>query len=136
MKSGEKSILCIDQSTSATKAMLFNRQAELQARVSIPHKQHYPQAGYVEHDPEEIFQNTLKGIREVMAQQHCTVSDLECLAITNQRETGMIWDRSTGKPVYNAIVWQCQRGAAFCSQLREDGKEGLIRDKTGLIIDP
>ena len=136
MNAGEKHILCIDQSTSATKAMLFNRKAELQDRVSIPHRQHYPQAGFVEHDPEEIFQNTLKGIREVMAQQHCTASDIECLAITNQRETGMIWDRGSGKPVYRAIVWQCQRGAEFCSQLRKENKDGLIRDKTGLIIDP
>lgn len=136
MKAGEKYILCIDQSTSATKAMLFNRKAELAARVSIPHKQHYPRTGFVEHDPEEIFENTLLGIQEIMSKQRCGVSYLECLAITNQRETAMIWDRGTGNPVYHAIVWQCQRGSEFCRQLKEDRLDPLIMDKTGLIIDP
>jgi len=136
MKTVKRYILSIDQSTSATKVMLFNRKAELVHRVSIPHQQYFPQAGFVEHDPEEIFSNTLKGIHQVMEHSKCRESELDSIAITNQRETAMIWDRTTGKPVYNAIVWQCQRGVEFCDQLKAENRGTLIQDKTGLIIDP
>jgi len=116
--------------------MLFNRQAELAERVSVPHKQYYPRSGFVEHDPEEIFANTITGIKQLIHQSGVNESMLAGITITNQRETAMIWDKSTGKPVSNAAVWQCQRGVGYCNQLREAGKGPLIMDRTGLIIDP
>ncbi|MFH0758401.1 MAG: glycerol kinase GlpK [Bacteroidota bacterium] len=136
MSTQKNLILAIDQSTSATKAMLFNRKAELVNRVSLPHKQYYPRPGFVEHDPMEIVSNTLKGIAQLTEQSGCKESEIACIAITNQRETAMIWDRTTGIPVSHAAVWQCQRGVEFCNQLKEAIKGQFIRDKTGLIIDP
>lgn len=129
-------ILAIDQSTSATKVMLFNQLAELVDRVSLSHKQYYPQPGFVEHDPEEIYDNTLKGIQELLRQTGIDETEIAGIAITNQRETAMVWDKSTGKPVCNAAVWQCQRGVEYCDQLKSDEKGPLIMERTGLIIDP
>ena len=132
----ESFILAIDQSTSATKTMLFNRDARLVERVSVPHRQYYPRNGWVEHDPEEIFTNTLDGIKQLIAKTGISLSLINSIAITNQRETAMIWDKNTGKPVCNAVVWQCQRGVETCDRLKKDLKGPLIREITGLIIDP
>jgi glycerol kinase len=132
----EKYILAIDQSTSATKVMLFDRQANLVNRLSYPHSQFYPEAGFVEHDPEEIFRNTVKGMTEILQSKGLKASDLAVVSITNQRETSLIWDKITGKPIANAAVWQCQRGKEFCNNLNEKGFGPQIRQKTGLIIDP
>ena len=136
MTSSQNFLLAIDQSTSATKLMLFNRNAELADRVSVPHKQYYPRSGFVEHDPEEIFNNTLTGIKQLILQSGIDESGISGIAITNQRETAMIWDKTTGMPVSNAAVWQCQRGVEYCNQLKEKGKGSLIMERTGLIIDP
>ncbi len=136
MNSIKKYILAIDQSTSATKVMLFNRQAELVHRVSLPHKQFYPQPGFVEHDADEILTNTLNGLNQVVSEAKVAVSAVSAIAITNQRETVMIWDKITGKPIANAVVWQCQRGAGYCRELKLNGLESEIKQKTGLIIDP
>jgi glycerol kinase len=133
MMKGTHYILSIDQSTSATKVMIFDLNAQLVNRVSIPHRQFYPQPGFVEHDPEEIFNNTLTGIKEVLRKSK--VNSVVCLSITNQRETSLIWDRRSGKPIANAAVWQCQRGASACDNLKRNGLGDLIRSKTGLIID-
>lgn len=130
---GTDCILTIDQSTSATKVMIFDVNAQLVNRVSIQHQQFYPQAGFVEHNPEEIFNNTLTGIKQVL--RKTKVKSIACLSITNQRETSLIWDRRSGNPVANAAVWQCQRGAAVCDNLKKQGLGDLIRSKTGLIID-
>ena len=127
-------ILSVDQSTSATKAVLFNEQAGVVDRMSREHAQIYPRPGWVEHDSEEIMANTLAVIGD-MVRLHGDLN-IKALAITNQRETVVVWDRTTGKPVYNAIVWQCNRGADYCGQLRSEGWEERIREKTGLIIDP
>ncbi|MFO7923608.1 MAG: glycerol kinase GlpK [Bacteroidales bacterium] len=127
-------ILSIDQSTSATKAVLFDRKLQVVERMSKEHAQMYPKPGWVEHDPEEILANTLGVIKEMT--ESSPASEIMALAITNQRETVVVWDKKTGKPLYNAIVWQCNRGAGYCQKLREDGHEEKIRDKTGLIIDP
>ena len=116
--------------------MLFNRQAELMHRVSLPHKQHYPQPGFVEHDAEEIWENTLTGLKRTVLEAKVKTTDIAGIAITNQRETAMIWDKTTGKPVANAVVWQCRRGAEFCNTLKENGYVKTIMGKTGLIIDP
>ncbi len=136
MKQSKDYLLTIDQSTSATKVMLFNRNAELADRVSVPHKQYYPQTGFVEHDPEEIINNTIAGIKQLMQQSGIDESEISCMAITNQRETAMIWDKTTGIPVSHAAVWQCQRGVEYCNQLKEEHKGEFIKDRTGLIIDP
>jgi glycerol kinase len=139
MSSAEKHgkfILALDQSTSATKVMLFNASANLVNRVSLPHEQYYPAEGFVEHDAEEIFSNTIKGMTEVLSASGVSVSDLSAVSITNQRETSLIWNKTTGKPIANAAVWQCQRGAGFCKTLIEQNYGAKIREKTGLIIDP
>lgn len=128
-------IISVDQSTSATKAVLFNEHCQLVNRVNLAHKQYYPQPGWVEHDAEEIYQNTVDVIRKVVElNKNENVS--YSLAITNQRETVVVWNKFTGKPVYHAIVWQCQRGAAICNRLKEEGYTPLFQKKTGLLIDP
>lgn len=132
----EKYILSIDQSTSATKVMLFDSSACLVQRVTLPHRQYYPSEGFVEHDPEEIFNNTIKGMSEVLQLAGKQAADLAAVSITNQRETCLIWDKTTGKPIANAAVWQCQRGAEFCTKLIGAGEAPGIRQKTGLIADP
>lgn len=129
-------ILSIDQSTSATKVILFDQHGILVHRVSISHKQYYPENGFVEHNPLEIFENTVAGIKQVLAESITDISSVDSIAITNQRETSLIWDKTTGLPVCNAAVWQCQRGTSFCTHLRNEGLNEAIRKKTGLIIDP
>jgi len=131
-----KYTLAIDQSTSATKAMLFNESAALVARASIDHKQYYPQPGWVEHDPVEIIENTYKAVEQVIGSAKIDRLDISSVAITNQRETVVVWDKRTGKPVYNAIVWQCNRGTHICEELIAQGHEPSVTLKTGLIINP
>jgi glycerol kinase len=131
-----KYTLAIDQSTSATKAMLFDENAALVSRVSLPHKQFYPRPGWVEHDPMEILENTYQAVQQLLEESGTAPSDILSLALTNQRETVVVWDKSTGKPVYNAIVWQCNRGTAICEEIIAQGKETLVKEKTGLIINP
>ena len=129
-------ILAIDQSTSATKAILFDEGCKLVGRVNVEHKQYYPAAGWVEHDAEEIYRNTVEAIRRLMAEGHLQEGDRCSLAITNQRETVVVWNAETGKPVSNAVVWQCQRGAEICRALKEAGHEKTFLAKSGLLIDP
>jgi glycerol kinase len=131
-----KYTLTIDQSTSATKAMLFDENASLVARASVDHKQYYPQPGWVEHDAEEILRNTYQASEQVLQKSGIAPSSVKVVAITNQRETVVVWDKRTGKPVYNAVVWQCNRGAAICDTLIAQGHEPMVTKKTGLIINP
>lgn len=128
-------ILAIDQSTSATKALLFNEKGELSGKAYKTHQQHYPQPGWVEHDAEEIYQNVLTVIEELLQANPEQRNDLLCLSITNQRETFVVFDRATGKPLHQAIVWQCRRGEPLCRQLVEAGHESLVNRTTGLKID-
>jgi len=128
-------ILALDQSTSATKAILFDAAGKIVARASREHRQIYPQPGWVEHNPEEIWQNVLTVIRELTGQHPKKLSQLAALSITNQRETVLIFDRVTGKPLHNAIVWQDRRGDAICKKLHAQGHEKSVRQKTGLKID-
>jgi glycerol kinase len=130
-----KFILAIDQSTSATKAMLFDQSGRLADKASIPHEQIYPRPGWVEHDAEEIYVNTLQSVRTLLEQNSSAAKELLCLSITNQRETIVVFDRQTGKPLYNAIVWQCRRGSKICAALVEAGKNEIVQQKTGLPID-
>lgn len=119
-------IIAIDQSTSATKAMLFNEQCNMLKRVNAVHKQYYPKAGWVEHDAEEIFDNVLKATAELLKDEDMS-GNTYSLAITNQRETVVVWDKNTGKPVCNAVVWQCMRGADICNELKEKGYGKLVQ---------
>jgi glycerol kinase len=128
--------LAIDQSTSATKAMLFDDKESLIARTSIDHKQYYPQPGWVEHDPVEILENTYKAAEQVINISNIDNKDIASIAITNQRETVVVWDKRTGKPVYNAVVWQCNRGTTICEEIIAQGHEPSVTAKTGLIINP
>ena len=128
-------IIAIDQSTSATKAMLFNEQCEMLRRVNKAHQQYYPKAGWVEHDAEEIYNNTLWVVKELLKDDNLEENNYS-LAITNQRETVVVWDKTTGKPVCNAVVWQCMRGAEICNQLKEAGYGKMVQEKSGLLIDP
>lgn len=129
-------LLAIDQSTSATKVLLFDRNGEVAAKASRAHKQHYPQPGWVEHDPLEIYEHVQRLMLELLQISEASPADIAALTITNQRETALIWDRVTGLPIYNAIVWQCQRTSDLCDQLKRAGAESKVLEKTGLMLDP
>lgn len=128
-------ILALDQGTTSSRAILFNRAGEI---VQIAQKeliQFYPRAGWVEHDPMEIW-GTQSGVaREVLETAAVDTHEVAAMGITNQRETTVVWDKNTGKPVYNAIVWQCRRTAGICDELKSNGLEDYIRDNTGLVVD-
>lgn len=128
-------VISVDQSTSATKALLFSEDGKLLHSSSVAHKQYYPAEGWVEHDAEEIYRNTIEAIRivkDALAEADATFS----LALTNQRETVVVWDRRTGKPVCNAVVWQCMRGREICERLKAEGFSDLVQERSGLMIDP
>ncbi|WP_066056671.1 glycerol kinase GlpK [Robertmurraya korlensis] len=132
----ENHILAIDQSTSGTKVLLVNERGQIIHKCSKSHKQYYPQTGWVEHDPIEIYENVKKLIIELVQTSSISQVELAVLAITNQRETVVVWDKETGVPVYNAIVWQCRRTSDICKELKEQGYEEMIQFKTGLKADP
>ena len=129
-------ILAIDQGTTGTTVAVMNVRGKLLGSVNTEFPQIYPKPGWVEHDPAAIWQTVLKGIRSVLRRGICKVSDIACIGITNQRETALLWERHSGKPVGNAIVWQCRRTASFCDGLRRKGFEPMVRDRTGLVLDP
>ncbi len=129
-------ILSIDQGTTSSRAILFNRQAEIVSVAQQEFTQYFPADGWVEHDPEEIWTSTFDVIKQVLDSKDIGHRDLAGIGITNQRETTILWDRVTGKPVYPAIVWQDRRTAAFCEELKVAGKEAMISAKTGLLLDP
>ena len=129
-------IIAIDQSTSSTKALLFDEQCHVVARTNVDHKQYYPQTGWVEHDAEEIYQNMIEAIRNLTPALSQGEGATVSLCITNQRETAVVWNKTTGKPIANAVVWQDTRGAELCRQLRADGKAAMVMQKSGLLIDP
>jgi glycerol kinase len=132
----ENRIIAIDQSTSATKVILFDEKCRILHRINKEHKQFYPNAGWVEHDAEEIYDNTVSLIKKMVNDFSEKEEVNYSIAITNQRETVVVWNKKTGKPVCHAIVWQCQRGAKICHSLKEHGYDNLFRKKTGLLIDP
>ncbi|HUX55964.1 MAG TPA: glycerol kinase GlpK [Bacteroidales bacterium] len=131
-----KYTLAIDQSTSATKAILFDNNATIIARRAVEHRQFYPKPGWVEHDPLEILNNTYNAVELLIKDSTVSPSDIGSIALTNQRETVVVWDKRTGKPVYNAVVWQCNRGTKICDDLIAQGREPGVQEKTGLIINP
>lgn len=129
-------LLAIDQGTTSSRAIVFNRQCEIVAQAQEEFPQIYPADGWVEHDPETIWQTSVNVIRKAVEKAEADGSRVVAAGITNQRETTVVWDRSTGKPVYNAIVWQDRRTSEYCDTLRADEQEALVRNKTGLLLDP
>ena len=129
-------VLGIDQSTQGTKALLFDEEGTLICRTDLPHKQYINEKGWVEHDPEEIYANTLAVVKNLVEKAGINKNDLAVLGISNQRETAMAWNRTTGKPVYNAVVWQCARGTQICEEIEKAGDADMIRSHTGLQLSP
>ncbi|MFC5702001.1 FGGY family carbohydrate kinase [Cohnella faecalis] len=136
MSGGDRFLLTVDQSTAGTKAVLTDADGRIRHRHGVPHRQIYPRDGWVEHDPIELYDNVKTVIRDVMEKANVGEESIIGVTITNQRETAVVWNRRTGLPVANAIVWQCRRTADFCDKLRREGHEPLIREKTGLLLDP
>lgn len=128
-------ILALDQGTTSSRAILFDRKLQIRALAQQEFAQIYPRPGWVEHDPEVLWQSQRDVMLEVLKQAGKKPSDLAALAIANQRETVIVWNRHTGRPVCNAIVWQCRRTAEICENLKKDGHEARIREKTGLVLD-
>ena len=129
-------ILAIDQGTTSSRAIVFRSDISIAATAQQEFPQHFPASGWVEHEPDDIWTSTLATCREAMAKAKVAASDIAAIGITNQRETTIVWDRSTGRAVHRAIVWQDRRTADFCAKLKADGHEPAISAKTGLIIDP
>jgi len=129
-------LLAIDQGTTSTRAMVFDAAGQQLALARREFAQHYPASGWVEHDPEDIWRDTLATVREALAAAHLAAADITALGITNQRETTLVWERASGKPIHRAIVWQDRRTAEACNQLKAAGAEPLVRRKTGLLLDP
>lgn len=130
-----KYVMALDQGTTSSRCIIFNQKGLIEGVAQKEFTQIYPKAGWVEHDPMEIWSTQLSVATEAMAKLGITASDIAAIGITNQRETTVVWDKRTGKPVYNAIVWQCRRTADYCSELKEKGLAEMFREKTGLILD-
>ena len=131
----EKFLLALDQGTTSSRAVLFDREGRMRHIAQQEFRQLFPQPGWVEHDPYDLWHSQWTVTRQLMREQHLAPGDIAAIGITNQRETTLLWDRKTGEPVSNAIVWQDRRTAGACDLLREQGKADLIRKKTGLVID-
>ena len=131
----EKFILALDQGTTSSRAILFDKKGDVRYVAQQEFKQYFPKSGWVEHNPKEIWSSILSVIAKVLSENNLNATQIEGIGITNQRETTVVWDKDTGEPVYNAIVWQSRQTAGICAELREAGHEALFRDKTGLLID-
>ncbi|GGX74640.1 glycerol kinase GlpK [Saccharospirillum salsuginis] len=129
-------LLAIDQGTTSTRTILFNRGGLTEASAQEEFEQHFPADGWVEHNPEDLWRTTLSTLQSVLESAGDKRSMIRALGMTNQRETTLVWDRQTGEPVYNAIVWQDRRTARFCDDLRRRKVEGWVHEKTGLLLDP
>jgi len=129
-------VLALDQGTTSSRALLFDRAGQVCGLAQRETTQHYPQPGWVEQDPDEIWQSQLAVAHEALARVGASAQDIAAIGITNQRETTIVWERATGRPVYPAIVWQDRRGAELCEQLRQHGLEALFTGRTGLLLDP
>ena len=132
----KKLILSIDQGTTSTRSILFDLKGNKVFSSQYEFKQIFPKSGWVEHDPEEIWRLTLKTIKQSINKTKNLKAKIISIGITNQRETTILWDKNTGKPVYNAIVWQDRRTQKICENLKKRKLENLFRKRTGLFIDP
>ena len=131
-----KYILAIDQGTTSSRAILFTKQGKIHAVAQEEFEQHFPQDGWVEHEPDDIWKTVLNTCRKVLSENNLFAKDIATIGITNQRETTVVWDRKTGETLYNAIVWQDRRTAEYCKSIQSPEIETLINDKTGLLLDP
>ena len=129
-------ILAIDQGTTGTTALLVGHDLAVHGRQTVDFPQYYPQPGWVEHDPAEIWHSVRRAVRELLESTGTAPRQIAAIGLTNQRETTLLWERATGRPVHNAIVWQCRRSAAICDELKAGGMEPAVRAKTGLVLDP
>jgi glycerol kinase len=136
MSRSETYILAMDQGTTSSRAIIFNRGGNIIGVKQIPFPQIYPKPGWVEHDPLEIWRTQLAAAKGALASAQVEAAQIEAIGITNQRETTLVWESATGKPVYNAIVWQCRRSADICKELTALGLAETIHERTGLILDP
>jgi glycerol kinase len=129
-------ILAIDQGTTSSRAIVFDRDRRIAGVGQKEFTQYFPQDGWVEHDPEEIWESVVWAVKTALAEAGIAANDVAAIGITNQRETTLIWDKDTGKPIHNAIVWQDRRTATYCAELRQAGHEDEVCEKTGLLLDP
>lgn len=130
-----KYVLALDQGTTSSRAIVFNRKGEILGSAQQEFPQIYPHTGWVEHDPNEIMGSQVGVIPEALIRAGISSKDVAAIGITNQRETTIVWEKKTGKPIYNAIVWQCRRTAEYCDKLKSDGLDKMIYEKTGLVLD-
>jgi glycerol kinase len=130
-----KYILSLDQGTTSSRAIVFDKKGNVVSMAQKEFTQHFPQPGWVEHDPQEIWSTQVGVATEAIAKKGLNAENIAAIGITNQRETVVVWDKNTGRPVYNAIVWQDKRTSEYCDELKKSGKNELIRKKTGLVID-
>jgi glycerol kinase len=128
-------IMSLDQGTTSSRSIIFNKQGEIVCVAQRAFKQHFPKSGWVEHDPMEIWSTQSSVLAESLAKGGIKAKNIAAIGITNQRETTILWDRKTGKPIYNAIVWQDRRTSAYVDQLKAEGKEEMVASKTGLVLD-
>ena len=131
----ETYVIALDQGTTSSRVILFNRAGDIIARAQYPFRQIYPQPGWVEHDPMEIWNTEKRALAEAVDAAHIDPKRIAGIGITNQRETTIIWDAATGEPIHNAIVWQCRRTASICDRLKAEGWSEKVTEKTGLLID-
>ena len=130
-----KYVMALDAGTTSNRCILFNEKGEICSMAQKEFTQYFPKPGWVEHDPGEIWSTQLAVARQAMNEIHASASDIAAIGITNQRETAIVWDKNTGKPLYNAIVWQCRRTSEYCDSLKEKGLTEMFQKKTGLVID-
>src|SRR5688572_6559695 len=136
MASKPTHVMAIDQGTTGSTVLVFDRRGRIAGRAYSEFRQHYPKPGWVEHDAEEIWRVTLAIARQAIRKAKIKPQALAAIGITNQRETTVVWDRRTGQPIHRAIVWQDRRTAATCARLKDEGAEAEVRAKTGLVLDP
>jgi glycerol kinase len=129
-------VLAVDQGTTSSRAIVFDREMAVVGSAQQEFTQHYPASGWVEHDPEEIWQSVLSTVRAALKKSNLSAGDIAAIGITNQRETVVVWDRRSGKPIHNAIVWQDRRTARLCEDLKKQGLEKTFSERTGLLLDP
>ena len=129
-------ILALDQGTTSSRAIIFDREGNMRSLAQKEFPQIFPRPGWVEHDPDEIWSSQIGVASEAIARLGITAGEIAAIGITNQRETTVVWDRATGRPLANAIVWQDRRTADFCGELKRRGHEPTFQEKTGLLLDP
>jgi len=135
MSNNHQYILALDQGTTSSRAIIFNKKGQIEAVAQKDFEQKFPKPGWVEHDPVEIWTSQVSVVTEALSKKNLKAGQIAAIGITNQRETTILWDRNSGKPLYNAIVWQDRRTSAYCNRLKEEGHSEMINDKTGLVID-